>query len=405
MKAVEERLKSFTGQLQTEYGILERLVYKHKNQHRRCSHFQYILKVRRDLKLLKSANLEEVLESSFLVINGDRPKQKVQLLEGLKRRRCTGGKYSFLERLLGVTRLLSQMVEPLLKAAIEISTLLAQSFFMKFSLVVLAVLARIRVLVQQMLLDAVLLYNTVSSLSQREQSIKLKQEGFEVFREYYPRKEEARILLECIWLKDKFVLVEKTQKSESTSQEKVDGGDFSLSAPQILYENIEVLLGVGEPVAISSEHPAANTINVQENCGDAGLKKDEKNVPEASDVARSSSENIVSSADALTNPSAGMISETNSNKLVGDDSCFMITSVSKGTHLEAGMPASSSISALSCPIKKENKKKVAFVAIKQPAPSTTSQSSSRSHLPGSEMDNKKDPVFSLLTGGNNSSVL
>lgn len=31
-----------------------------------------------------------------------------------------------------------------------------------------------------MLLDAVLLYNTVSSLSQREQSIKLKQEGFEV---------------------------------------------------------------------------------------------------------------------------------------------------------------------------------------------------------------------------------
>lgn len=31
-----------------------------------------------------------------------------------------------------------------------------------------------------MLLDAVLLYNTVSSLSQKEQSIKLKQEGFEV---------------------------------------------------------------------------------------------------------------------------------------------------------------------------------------------------------------------------------
>lgn len=39
------------------------------------------------------------------------------------------------------------------------------------------------------------------------------------------------------------MLVEKTHKSESTSQEKVDGGDFSPSAPQILYENIEVLLG------------------------------------------------------------------------------------------------------------------------------------------------------------------
>lgn len=127
---------------------------------------------------------------------------------------------------------------------------------------------------------------------------------------------------------------------------------------------------VGESGAISSEHAAANTINVQENCGDAGIKKDEKNIPEASDVARSSSENIVSLADALTNPSAGTISET------------------------------MGISAFSYPIKKETKKKVAFVAIKQPAPSTRSQSSSRSHLPGTEMDDKKDPFFSLLTGGN-----
>ncbi|XP_042066585.1 uncharacterized protein LOC121809840 isoform X1 [Salvia splendens] len=216
IKTVEQRLKSFTSQLHTECGILERLVYKHKNQHRRSSYFQYILKVRRDLQLLKSLNLDEVLESSFLVIHGDRPKQKVQLLEGLKRRKTNSGKYNFLERLLGVTRLLSQIVEPLLKAAIEISMLLARSFFMKFSLVVLAVLARVRVLVQQMLLDAVLLYNTVSSLSLKEQSIKLKQEGFEVFREYFPRKEEAKILLECIWQKDKFVLVETTHKSETT---------------------------------------------------------------------------------------------------------------------------------------------------------------------------------------------
>ncbi|XP_042066588.1 uncharacterized protein LOC121809840 isoform X3 [Salvia splendens] len=149
IKTVEQRLKSFTSQLHTECGILERLVYKHKNQHRRSSYFQYILKVRRDLQLLKSLNLDEVLESSFLVIHGDRPKQKVQLLEGLKRRKTNSGKYNFLERLLGVTRLLSQIVEPLLKAAIEISMLLARSFFMKFSLVVLAVLARVRVLVQQ----------------------------------------------------------------------------------------------------------------------------------------------------------------------------------------------------------------------------------------------------------------
>lgn len=41
--------------------------------------------MRRDLKLLKLANLEEILDASFLVINGNRPKQKVQLLE----RYCT----------------------------------------------------------------------------------------------------------------------------------------------------------------------------------------------------------------------------------------------------------------------------------------------------------------------------
>ncbi|KAF7815797.1 uncharacterized protein G2W53_029766 [Senna tora] len=68
-------------QLQAEHGILERMVYKNKNQHRRCSYFKYLLKVRRDLKLLQSTNLKELVISCFLVIKGDRPKQKVHLLE------------------------------------------------------------------------------------------------------------------------------------------------------------------------------------------------------------------------------------------------------------------------------------------------------------------------------------
>ncbi|XP_042058406.1 uncharacterized protein LOC121802777 isoform X2 [Salvia splendens] len=391
IKTVEQRLKSFTSQLHTECGILERLVYKHKNQHRRSSYFQYILKVRRDLQLLKSLNLDEVLESSFLVINGDRPKQKVQLLEGLKRRKTNSGKYNFLERLLGVTRLLSQIVEPLLKAAIEISKLLARSFFMKFSLVVLAVLARVRVLVQQMLLDAVLLYNTVSSLSQKEQSIKLKQEGFEVFREYFPRKVEAKILLECIWQKDKFVLVETTHKREATGEEKDERGDISLSTPQILYENIEVVLG-------ASVLPAIDTNNVEENYSDAaGLKKDEKNVSEASDMAPSSA-NIVSLEDVFTNSSAGSFSDTNRNKLAGDVSC----SESEVTRTETSPPAISTTSTLSRRVKKETSKKVAFVAVKQPAPSTTDQS--RFPLKGTER-NSNDLFFNLLTGGNKSGLL
>ncbi|XP_073306978.1 uncharacterized protein [Primulina huaijiensis] len=302
IETVEQRLKSFLGQIPTERGILERIVYKHKNQHRRCSYFQYVLKVRRDLNLLKSVNLEEILDASFLVINGNKPQQKVQLLESLKRRRCDGGKYNFLERLLGAARLLSQMVEPLLRAAMypfilvfslasilicscdvheinqnvlcqcflltilrEISTLLAQSFFMKLSLTTLAVLARVRVLVQQVLVDAVLVYNCVSSLSQREHTIKLNQEGFELFREYYPRKMEATVTLDCIWQIDKYVLVERTDESESKSQEKDGKEDVFIQPSNIQYDNIEAFLGVDESDPIDVELVSAEPIVGEES--------------------------------------------------------------------------------------------------------------------------------------------
>lgn len=42
---LEEKLRSLLAQLRTESGILERMVYKNKNQHRRCVYFQYLLKV------------------------------------------------------------------------------------------------------------------------------------------------------------------------------------------------------------------------------------------------------------------------------------------------------------------------------------------------------------------------
>jgi hypothetical protein len=46
VETLGERLTSMLGQLQTECGILERMVYKNKNQHRRCSYFRYLMKVR-----------------------------------------------------------------------------------------------------------------------------------------------------------------------------------------------------------------------------------------------------------------------------------------------------------------------------------------------------------------------
>ncbi|KAL3639947.1 hypothetical protein CASFOL_014915 [Castilleja foliolosa] len=375
METIEQRLKSFMVQLQTESAIFERLVYKHKNQHRRCSYFQYILKVRRDLKLLKSTNLEDILDSSFIVINGNRPKQKVQLLENLKKKRCGARKYNFLERLLGVTRLLSEMIEPLLKAAIEISTLLARSFFMKFSLTTLAVLGRIRVLVQQMLVDAVLLYNTVSSVSQKEQAVKLKQEGFEVFREFYPAKEEDSIMLECIWQTDKYVLVERKHKSEANSQENDVSGDIMLSSSKILYENIEVFLGVDESGTAVAEHGPADPINSEEKGDNSEMNNDEKLIQNTLDTATPSTTHLVSSEDVLTIMEDKKAAEDDSSK--------------------------------SSPVKRkiETKKKVAFVSIRPPAPSTTNVSRPFD-LKGIEKngaDKEDDPFFDLLRGGNKKS--
>lgn len=246
-EVVEQRLKSFLVQLRTEFGILHRIVYKNKNQHRRSTYFQFLLKVRRDLRLLQSANLEDILNSCFLVINGNRPKQKLQLLESLKRKRSNGNKHNFLERLMGVARLLSQMVEPMLKAAMEISTLLAQSFFMGFSLTVLALLARFRVLIQQILLDVVCTYNTVSSLAQKKQAIKISEDRVQVFREYHPTKGQPSVLLECVWQTDKYVLIEKTNGSETQSQGKDIEEYVPSGVSAVHYHSIEVLLGDNEP--------------------------------------------------------------------------------------------------------------------------------------------------------------
>ncbi|KAJ1441380.1 Aspartic peptidase domain superfamily [Sesbania bispinosa] len=206
LETIEGRITSMLSQLQSECGILQRMVYKNKNQHRRCSYFQRLLKVRRDLRLLQSENLEELVTSCFLVIKGDRPKKKVHLLES------------------------------------EVSVLFAQSFFMGFSLTIMALLARLRVLVQQILLDVVSLFNTVSSLSRKKQSIKITHEGIEVFREFYPVSDDF-VTLECVWKLDKFILLERKHKKENESQNDDSGGNLSVQASGVNYDSIESFLG------------------------------------------------------------------------------------------------------------------------------------------------------------------
>nr|GLL36527.1 uncharacterized protein LOC109181972 [Ipomoea trifida] len=375
-ETVEQRLKSFLSQLQSEFGILERIVYKNKNQHRRCSYFQYLMKVRRDLRLLKSTNPEEIFSASFDVINGKRPKQKVQLLESLKRRRTNSNKHNFLDRLLGVARLLSQMTEPMLKAATQVSTLLARSFFMGFSLTVLALLARIRVLVQQMLLDVVFVFNRVSSLSQKEQAVRLSQERFEVFREYYPTKQQPTFL-ECIWETDKYRLIEKKGASEVENQEKKIKEDACIETSKIKYQSVEIFLGEDEcdktvPGELNVER--SSSLNIKDNSSLSSpipeINDDETQVPPGSDIAVSPDKSIVSTGNGMLKSDAEV------------------------------------------KIKPKAKRNVAFVSIKRPAPSLSSVNEpghSGHCLQGKEKGGssttEEDPFFSLLTGGNKNSTL
>ncbi|PHU13025.1 hypothetical protein BC332_19955 [Capsicum chinense] len=338
---MEERLNSFVIQLQTDFAILDRLVYKNKNQHRRCSYFQYLLKVRRDLRLLQAANLEEVLSASFQVLYGKRPKQKVQLLESLT---------------LTVDR--------------EISTLLARSFFMGFSLTVLSLLARIRVLVQQMLLDVVCLYNKLSSLSQREQAIKLTQDGFEVFREYFPQKQQA-VFLKCIWESDKYVLVERQNEKDVGSQEKEDGEDVSVEASKIQYESIEVFLGDDEPEKMASKDSAEDGQDV--------MDKDK--------------------AKSLDDP----IKENNNESRAQVHSAIAGPSGNNFDAPEAGALPRSSPDKKPAKAKHGSRNNVAFVSVKRPKVSKNNDlgfgihGTERSDNPGVA---KEDPFFSLLTSGN-----
>ncbi|OMO80609.1 hypothetical protein CCACVL1_12863 [Corchorus capsularis] len=378
----EEKLNSLLGQLEAERGILERIVYKNKNQHRRSSYFQYLLKVRRDLRLLQSANLEELVSSCFQVINGKRPKQKVHLLESLKRRKYDIGKPNFMERLLGAARLLSQIVEPMLRAATEVSTLLARSFFMGFSLTVLALLARLRVLVQQILLDLVQVFNTVSSLSQKKHSVKITHEGIEVYREFYPQKEDY-VSLECMWNTDKFVLVERMNKCEIEMQEQDNAAEVSIRDNSVRYQSIEFFLG-----GKKNHHDEQTT----EKTGIEGLThvKETMTDPLIEDEDRKRVEVLAEKVDT--------IAETPSKNL--SQAHFANTSTSASSD---GLRV------------KPSAKKVAFVSVKRPAlsssanptdlPSKAAQSTANpagfpSQETGKSEGDKADAFFSLLTRGN-----
>lgn len=219
VKHLEERLKAQLLQLRSESQMFQRLMYKNKNQHRRCLYYRALSKVSRDLRLFETANLKHILNKYFQIIGRDNPVETMIRLESLKNRK----KYGIGEdqkQLLGVARLLAQMSEPIIEASLQISTLLGQSFFMPFALTMLALLARLRVLLQQMLLDVVCIFDIFSSICQDKHFLKMKDEGCRVFKECYLSHKPA-LSLECHWDGVKFLLLEKLVEGKRNTPEMV----------------------------------------------------------------------------------------------------------------------------------------------------------------------------------------
>ncbi|XP_074575869.1 uncharacterized protein LOC141832272 isoform X2 [Curcuma longa] len=233
---VHTRFQHLLVQLQIEAGVLDRIVHRNKNQHRHGSYFQYLLKVRRDLNLLHSTELGRILKMLFPIIDGKKPARTAIVPARLKSN-SIGPNHNLKNRLLGCARLLSQMTEPILKAAIQISLLLAKSFFSGFCITVMALLARLRVLVQQMLQDVVMVFNKVSLLTTEKQSIKLSQDGVEVYREFH-RTEHKRLVLECVWKGDKYLLLERTESKEDETGDDIQATPSSTTTIQ--YKTLEL---------------------------------------------------------------------------------------------------------------------------------------------------------------------
>ncbi|RVX14212.1 hypothetical protein CK203_011226 [Vitis vinifera] len=358
----------------------------------------------------------------------------------LKKRKGDGGKYNFMERLLGAARLLSEVcslfssfllypvssfftfdcffssyislnggtdVEGSYVSFIscEISTLLARSFFMGFSLTILALLARLRVLVQQTLLDVVSVFNMVSSLSQKEQSVKLTQAGIEFFREYYPTNEEF-VTLECVWEADKFVLLERIKKIKMKNLDGDPREDVSLGTSTIQYQSIEALLAA----ALTSGFLLLLCILVLLFLLPSSVTfvfcVDDELGSKKTDMLHSSEEGptlVSEDKSLLVNPSL----ESDDGKRVEDS-----VQVSNGSEVEGSsienllpeqglLPHTSSFPS-SNPLKRkfDSSNKVAFVSVKRPTVSAATTPFFPVEEIKSDNENKEDPFFSLLTGGN-----
>uniref|UniRef100_A0A0E0QTE8 Nucleolus and neural progenitor protein-like N-terminal domain-containing protein n=1 Tax=Oryza rufipogon TaxID=4529 RepID=A0A0E0QTE8_ORYRU len=288
----ERRLRGALRSLQQEAGVLERLVYKHRNQHRGAAYFQYLLKVRRDVRLLLAAGLGDVLTAVFPVLASRKPANTI----------------------LAVNRVRRSLVQTIVTMRgfwVSHACYQSDSCFASKSEG-----------------SGSTVYNKASDLIDRKQSVKISIGGAQAFREYYPSSNDARTFLECVWVKDKFVLHENTKGNCEKTQAEDQKSCASESA--VLYETL------GQ---VSEDMENAEGLNSPMKLPDATLA----NQPEKTHCHR----------DEDSQSRRQLVNDNNSNSL----------SDAVATHVHS----------TPCPdVKPETKKRVAFIAVGNPKATASS---------------------------------
>ncbi|KAL0021447.1 hypothetical protein WJX79_000584 [Trebouxia sp. C0005] len=153
-----------------EAALLSKLLYKSKNQHRSSKHFQYLSEVKQCMKLLQQLQLSDLVgdlnhltssagvgvpASASLIMFGRANKLHVPAQQA---------GILVLQRLLAGCRLAVKTIPAAHAAAVQLLAQLSMTYFMPFCLTALAMVARIQVLVCQLLLDSIKAYNSLLPL-------------------------------------------------------------------------------------------------------------------------------------------------------------------------------------------------------------------------------------------------
>lgn len=226
----ELQASTCSAQLWQEAALLEQLIYKNINQHRNTRPFQRLLEVRRLLRLLKEISTDDSLCALRDALSlCSRPtlslhERNVPTAQSALR---------VLHRVLGSCRVAELLADATLVVAFQYTTQLAQSFFMPLSLTCLAIVARLRALGAQLLVDLIRIYNCCVELiallpvddfisSDDEKGDGNKKINLEESELFSSRLAKLPQMLRCSWTDGKPTVIKV-----STSHNNSRKGDFS----------------------------------------------------------------------------------------------------------------------------------------------------------------------------------